>query len=87
MPDSLKAPSESNGLSNIFIEPGNLGVVRAFATFDGSMMVQCCLKHCVVVVCLIIEGWSRGFIKTEFPDIFHEGIRVDVLELPVYLYF
>ena len=87
VPDPLKVPSESDGLGNIFVEPENHGAVRTFAAFDRSMKVQSCLKHCVVVVCLIIKVWSRAFIKTEFPDIFHEGIRVDVLELPVYLYF
>ena len=85
-PDPLKVPLESEGLGNIFIKPGNLGAVRTFATFDRSMIVRCCLKHCVVVVCLIIKGWPRRFIKTEFPDIIHEGVMVDVLELPVYLY-
>ena len=87
VPGPLKAPSESDGLTNLFVEPGNIGVVRTFAAFYGGMMVQSCLEHCVVVVCLIIKGWSRRFIKKDFLDISHEGTRDDVLELPVYLYF
>ena len=87
VPDSLKALLESDGLSNFLVKPGNPGVVRTFTTFDGSMIIQCCLKHCVVVVCFVIKGWTRRFTETEFPNILHECIGVDILELPVDFYF
>ena len=70
VPDPLKVPSESDGLSNIFVKLGKLGAVRTFLAFDRSMMVQSCLKHCVVVVCLIITDGPGGILRQNSPTSF-----------------
>ena len=41
----------------------------------------------MIVVDFFFEGWTSRFSETEFPNILHECIRVDVVELSIDFYF
>ena len=55
VPVPLEMFSMSDGFSDVIVKPRDLGATWTFLTFGRCMVVQCCLKCCVIVVYLVSE--------------------------------
>ena len=73
----------SNGLSNFFIKPGNARSIGTLMPLNGCMNIQYRLKHCVVVVHLVLKGCTNWFMNTEFPYAPNENLWVDTFGMVV----
>ena len=87
IPYTFKVPLVSNGLSNFLVKPGNAGSVGTFTPFNGSMNVQYCLKHHVVVVHLVLKGFASRVTNIEFSYVLDANLWIDTFELLVDFYY